>query len=79
MAGKRKILLMSDDLRMHSGVATQSKEIVNLVPRGQHTWQDPGNTLNDLKIEALELYVNNIFMNPNDLVICYSSKFLIVL
>ena len=29
MAGKKKkILLMSDDLRMHSGVATQSKEIV---------------------------------------------------
>jgi glycosyltransferase involved in cell wall biosynthesis len=28
MAGKRKILLMSDDIRMHSGVATQSKEFV---------------------------------------------------
>ena len=28
MAGKRKILLMSDDLRMHSGIATQSKEFV---------------------------------------------------
>ena len=28
MAGKRKILLMSDDLRMHSGIATQAKEFV---------------------------------------------------
>ena len=28
MAGKRKILLMSDDIRMHSGIATQSKEFV---------------------------------------------------
>ena len=28
MAGKRKILLMSDDMRMHSGIATQSKEFV---------------------------------------------------
>ena len=28
MSGKRKILLMSDDLRMHSGIATQSKEFV---------------------------------------------------
>ena len=27
-SGKRKILLMSDDLRMHSGIATQSKEFV---------------------------------------------------
>ena len=26
--GKKKILLMSDDLRMHSGIATQSKEFV---------------------------------------------------
>ena len=25
---KKKILLLSDDLRMHSGIATQSKEIV---------------------------------------------------
>ena len=25
---KKKILLMSDDLRMHSGIATQSKEFV---------------------------------------------------
>ena len=28
MANKKKILLMSDDLRMHSGIATQSKEFV---------------------------------------------------
>ena len=28
MAGKKKILLMSDDLRMHSGIASQSKEFV---------------------------------------------------
>ena len=28
MAGKKKILLMSDDMRMHSGIATQSKEFV---------------------------------------------------
>jgi len=28
MVGKKKILLMSDDLRMHSGIATQSKEFV---------------------------------------------------
>tara|TARA_Y100001963_G_scaffold138445_1_gene203240 strand:- start:1075 stop:2454 length:1380 start_codon:yes stop_codon:yes gene_type:complete len=28
MASKKKILLMSDDLRMHSGIATQSKEFV---------------------------------------------------
>ena len=28
MAGKKKILLLSDDLRMHSGIATQSKEFV---------------------------------------------------
>jgi glycosyltransferase involved in cell wall biosynthesis len=28
MAGKRKRLLMADDLRMHSGIATQSKEFV---------------------------------------------------
>ena len=25
---KKKILLLSDDLRMHSGIATQSKEFV---------------------------------------------------
>jgi len=25
---KKKILLLSDDLRLHSGIATQSKEIV---------------------------------------------------
>ena len=30
MAGKKKILLMSDDLRMHSGIATQSKEFVEV-------------------------------------------------
>ena len=28
MAKKKKILLLSDDLRMHSGIATQSKEFV---------------------------------------------------
>ena len=28
MTDKKKILLLSDDLRMHSGVATQSKELV---------------------------------------------------
>ncbi len=28
MASKKKILLLSDDLRMHSGIATQSKEFV---------------------------------------------------
>ncbi len=28
MSNKKKILLLSDDLRMHSGVATQSKELV---------------------------------------------------
>ena len=28
MSNKKKILLLSDDLRMHSGIATQSKEFV---------------------------------------------------
>ena len=28
MSKKKKILLLSDDLRMHSGIATQSKEFV---------------------------------------------------
>ena len=28
LSSKKKILLLSDDLRMHSGIATQSKEFV---------------------------------------------------
>ena len=42
---KKKILLLSDDLRMHSGIATQSKEFV----RGtihKYDWVQIGGAVN---------------------------------
>ena len=46
MAGKKKkILLMSDDLRMHSGIATQSKEFV-LGTIHHYDWIQLGGAIN---------------------------------
>jgi glycosyltransferase involved in cell wall biosynthesis len=45
MAGKKKILLMSDDLRMHSGIATQSKEFV-LGTIHHYDWVQLGGAIN---------------------------------
>ena len=46
MAGKKKkILLMSDDLRMHSGIATQSKQFV-LSTIHKYDWVQIGGALN---------------------------------
>ena len=45
MAGKRKILLMSDDLRMHSGIATQSKEFV-MGTMKHYDWVQLGGAIN---------------------------------
>jgi len=41
---KRKILLLSDDLRMHSGVATQSKEVV-LGTMNKYDWVQIGGAI----------------------------------
>ena len=40
------------------------RELVGLVPRGASTWDSPGGSLPDLAMTTCELYVNNIFMNP---------------
>ena len=45
MGKKRKILLMSDDLRMHSGIATQSKEFV-LGTIKHYDWVQIGGAIN---------------------------------
>ena len=46
MAGKKKkILLMSDDLRMHSGIATQSKEFV-MGTIHKYDWVQIGGAIN---------------------------------
>ena len=42
---KPKILLMSDDLRMHSGIATQSKEIV-MGTLDKYEWVQIGGAIN---------------------------------
>ena len=42
---KKKILLMSDDLRMHSGIATQSKEIV-MGTLDKYEWVQIGGAIN---------------------------------
>lgn len=39
-------------------------EMVDLVPRGSGTWSSPNGTLGDVTVNTLELYINNIFMNP---------------
>ena len=43
--GKKKILLMSDDLRMHSGIATQSKEFV-MGTLDKYEWVQIGGAIN---------------------------------
>ena len=43
--GKKRILLMSDDLRMHSGIATQSKEFV-LGTIYHYDWVQLGGAIN---------------------------------
>jgi hypothetical protein len=40
------------------------EELVGLVPRGASTWASPGGTLGDASIAKIELYINNIFVNP---------------
>ena len=45
MVGKKKILLMSDDLRMHSGIATQSKVFV-LGTLHKYDWIQIGGAVN---------------------------------
>lgn len=40
------------------------RELIGLVPRGASTWDSPGGSLPDLTLSTCELYVNNIFMNP---------------
>ena len=42
---KKKILIMSDDLRMHSGIATQSKELV-LGTLHKYDWVQLGAAIN---------------------------------
>ena len=42
---KKKILLLSDDLRMHSGIATQSKEFV-LGTLDKYDWVQLGGAIN---------------------------------
>ncbi len=42
---KKKILLMSDDLRMHSGVATVSKDIV-FETLNEYDWVQIGGAIN---------------------------------
>ena len=42
---KKKILIMSDDLRMHSGIATQSKELV-LGTIHKYDWVQLGAAIN---------------------------------
>lgn len=44
-------------------LATQA-EIINLFPRGAGTWANPYGSLGTATISKAELYVNNIFMNP---------------
>jgi hypothetical protein len=39
-------------------------ELVGLVPRGSGTWATPNGTLTDPAITDVELYINNIFVNP---------------
>jgi hypothetical protein len=41
-------------------------ELVNLVPRGASTYASPGGSLNyDNMLKSVELYINNIFVNPD--------------
>lgn len=40
-----------------------ARELVGLVPRGASTWDSPGGSIPTLTVNA-ELYMNNIFMNP---------------
>ena len=42
---KKKILLMSDDLRMHSGIATVSKDIV-MDTLHKYDWVQMGGAIN---------------------------------
>ena len=42
---KKKILLLSDDIRMHSGIATQSKEFV-LGTLDKYDWVQLGGAIN---------------------------------
>ena len=42
---KKKILLLSDDLRMHSGIATQSKEFV-IGTLHKYDWVQLGGAVN---------------------------------
>ncbi len=41
------------------------EKLVGLVPRGDSTWASPGGSLNyDNMLKSIELYINNIFVNP---------------
>jgi hypothetical protein len=39
-------------------------ELVDLVPRGAGTWSSPNGSMGDVALSTVELYINNIFMNP---------------
>jgi hypothetical protein len=39
-------------------------ELVGLVPRGTGTWASPNGSLGTVSVSKAELYINNIFMNP---------------
>ena len=39
-------------------------ELVDLVPRGSGTWSLPNGTMGDVTLTQVELYINNIFVNP---------------
>lgn len=41
------------------------EDLVDFVPRGTGTWSSPGATLVAPTISTLELYINNIFVNPD--------------
>ncbi len=42
----------------------QSYEMVGLVPRGSGVWESLNGTLSDPVLSDVELYINNIFVNP---------------
>ena len=39
-------------------------ELVDVVPRGAGTWASPNGSLGSVTLSSVELYINNIFVNP---------------
>jgi hypothetical protein len=40
------------------------QELVDLVPRGSGDWGSPNGSIGDVSLTNVELYINNIFVNP---------------